>query len=74
KIRKHLPCFLEDAENELTTSSRFILKNIADTPFKENIADTPFNGTKQKPQLCLFNQQQNQLRLLWQPQENSKSV
>jgi len=30
KIRKDLPCFLEDADNELTTSSRFILRNLLD--------------------------------------------
>jgi len=30
KARKHLPYFLEDAENELTTSSRFILRDLLD--------------------------------------------
>lgn len=30
KLRKHLPDFLEDAENELTPSSRFILRDLLD--------------------------------------------
>ncbi|RHW75244.1 IS110 family transposase [Colwellia sp. RSH04] len=30
KVRKNLPYFLEDAENELTTSSRFILRDLLD--------------------------------------------
>lgn len=29
-LRKHLPDFLEDGENELTTSSRFILRDLLD--------------------------------------------